>query len=222
MKREREIIWVQVVKEAGPSTCEPQLPWGRFRGTTKLIFGIWGRYMERHRYYHNKTHLSQCLQELRGVSRLCADFDLVEMAIYFHDAIYDTHAHDNEERSADLFAQVAQTLEMGPEVIEKGRRLILATKHQHEPVDIDEQIIVDIDLAILGQPWERFEEYEKQIRQEYEWVPEETFRSVRAGILKGFLEREHIYATPEFRARYEARARENLNRSIMRLSKTVS
>ena len=81
--------------------------------------------------------------------------------------------------------------------------------------------MIDIDLSILGQPPDRFDAYETEIRTEYAPVIEErgtaAFNSGRAGILRRFLDRPAIYSTEHFRARYERAARANLQRSIERL-----
>ena len=77
---------------------------------------------------------------------------------------------------------------------------------------------MDIDLSILGQSEDRFDTYERQVREEYEWVTEDAFVAGRLAILKLFLERPTIYSTPFFRTRYEAQARRNLNRSLAQLS----
>ncbi|HWA25203.1 MAG TPA: hypothetical protein VG734_05960, partial [Lacunisphaera sp.] len=81
----------------------------------------------------------------------------------------------------------------------------------------DAALLLDIDLAILGQPAERFWQYEAAIRQEYAWVPAVTFAEKRAEILRKFLERPALYQTPAFRTRYETTARANLKAAIERL-----
>jgi predicted metal-dependent HD superfamily phosphohydrolase len=92
------------------------------------------------------------------------------------------------------------------------------TRHAVEPVGIDSQVLVDADLSILGAHAARFEEYEAQVRREYGWVPDVTFRSTRARILKEFLGRPHLYSTAHFRERYEAQARRNLQHSLAHLA----
>jgi predicted metal-dependent HD superfamily phosphohydrolase len=167
------------------------------------------RYAEPHRAYHTITHIETCLSELADIP------DAIQFAIWYHDAIYDPQAKDNEERSADLAAQVAG---LSDEFIHSVRRLILSTKHSVQPTQPDEQILVDIDLAILGQPELAFDEYERQIRFEYSWVPDEMFAKGRCAVLASFLSRPTIYSTDAFRAKYEKRARQNLAHSIAALS----
>src|SRR5437660_7778156 len=59
-------------------------------------------YSEPHRHYHNQGHISECLDEFDASRYLARRPLAVELAIWFHDAIYETRAADNEEKSADL------------------------------------------------------------------------------------------------------------------------
>jgi len=75
---------------------------------------------------------------------------------------------------------------------------------------------VDIDLSILGAAPDRFDEYERQARQEYAWVPEFLFRRKRKAILEGMLARPRPFSTAPFFLRHKGAARANLARSIAR------
>ena len=136
------------------------------------------------------------------------------MGLWFHDAIYDTRRHDNEERSADWARSAARELGASAESAQRIHDLIMFTRHAAEPAGIDAQVLVDADLSILGAHPARFQEYEAQVRTEYGWVPDATFRPRRARILKEFLGRPRLYCTALFRERYEAQARRNLQRSL--------
>ena len=81
-------------------------------------------------------------------------------------------------------------------------------------------IFLDMDLSILGASAEAFDAYEAGVRHEYRDVPEAAFRSGRAAILEGFLARDRLYLSDWGWARFEARARENLRRSIQNLRQT--
>jgi len=98
-------------------------------------------------------------------------------------------------------------------------KLILATKHDELQRDHDAKLMVDIDLSILGQPRDVFDQYEVNIRKEYAHVPDEQFRLGRKNILQSFLDRESIFATDFFKEKYESKAIENLTRSIQQLSR---
>jgi len=175
------------------------------------------RYSEPQRHYHNLTHLDQCLAEFDSARKMAKDPVAVELAIWFHDAVYDPHAADNEERSAEL-AKQSITQAGGEAALSRAvAALVLATKTHDPALHPDAPFLVDVDLSIFGQPKERFQEYEAQIRREYDWVPAETFKVKRAEILERFLARDRIYATDHFFAKYEQRARSNLQNSIRSL-----
>jgi predicted metal-dependent HD superfamily phosphohydrolase len=81
----------------------------------------------------------------------------------------------------------------------------------------DAPLLVDVDLSILGPPPERFWEYERQIRKEYDWVAVDVFATKRAEILQKFLERPRIYSTEMFFQKLEVQARIDLGASIRQL-----
>lgn len=176
------------------------------------------RYSEPHRAYHNLAHLRHCFAEWQPVRSLSVRPEAIEMALWFHDAIYDTHAADNEERSATLAVAMLKLAALADDFIAHVSDLILATKHSVPPTNPEAELLVDIDLAILGQPAGRFEEYERQIQREYDWVPDMTFRTKRAEVLRNFLQRPTIYQTPFFQTKYEAAARDNLRHSLAQLA----
>ena len=140
-----------------------------------------------------------------------------EAALWFHDVIYDTRASDNEEQSAAWAESVLRVGQVAQDVLTRVCQLIIATKHQAPPASLSAALVMDIDLSIFGRDPAEFERYEQNIRREYVWVPEAAFREARAAILESFLRRAHVFETAVFRQRYEARARENLVRSIQHL-----
>jgi predicted metal-dependent HD superfamily phosphohydrolase len=178
------------------------------------------RYSEAHRAYHNLDHIQKCLQEFEGVRSLAEDPDAVEMAVWFHDAVYDPKAKDNEELSAQLAAYLLEAAEMPEAFSQKVARLILATKHDAPPENKDAALLIDVDLTILGQLREIFAEYEAEIRQEYADVPKSEFAAGRSSMLMAILKRPSIYQTDFFRAKYEETARKNLQWAVVRLDLT--
>src|SRR5207249_3206443 len=103
------------------------------------------------------------------------DREAIEMAIWYHDAVYDSRAKDNEEQSADLAEKAGKTAGVSSGFLARVRELILATKHVMPPEDADAALLVDVDLSILGQSGDRFDQYEEQIRREYDWVEAKAF-----------------------------------------------
>ena len=172
------------------------------------------RYSEPHRKYHTLQHLRECLDLFATVQNLSPHPAEIEVALWFHDAIYDVHRHDNEELSAEWARAVVSQSGASAEAATRIHSLIMVTKHTGVPALPEEQLLVDVDLSILGATKERFAEYERQIREEYAFVPEAIFKTKRSEILQSFLNRPRIYGTVHFHDSLEARARANLRLAI--------
>jgi predicted metal-dependent HD superfamily phosphohydrolase len=194
--------------------------WQRLGGqgdSAELFHALTIAYAEPQRLYHNTAHLQDCLAQFDFVRESASEPDQVEMALWFHDAIYDSHAADNEAQSAAWAIQTLTQGGIGFMLAEQVATLILATQHQALPQAGDAQLIIDIDLSILGRAPAVFDEYDRQIRLEYQWVAERQFCERRAEVLTGFLRRPVIYQTEYFYNRYEAQARQNVRCAIDRL-----
>jgi predicted metal-dependent HD superfamily phosphohydrolase len=176
---------------------------------------LWGRYCEPHRHYHNGAHVVACLEEVAAWENATgsAAERAIRLAIFYHDAVYDPKATDNEGRSAALARQDLSAY-VEPRDVNLITRLIAATDHRQPPATQGEAAVVDADLSILGKPQPAFDAYERAIRQEYNWVAEADFRKGRAAVLRRFLSQPHIFTTPWFRMQYEDGARVNLARSL--------
>lgn len=172
------------------------------------------RYSEAHRKYHTLQHLAECLAWFESIQELACHPEEVEAALWFHDAIYALDRHDNEERSALLAHDALSEMEVPQESIVRIEHLVMATTHTEPPSSVDEQLVVDIDLAIFGAAEQRFAEYEKQIREEYASVPDHIFKRERRNILNAFLNRKVIYYSEYFHSLLEVRARSNIFRAI--------
>ncbi|MEK6963776.1 MAG: N-methyl-D-aspartate receptor NMDAR2C subunit [Nanoarchaeota archaeon] len=177
-------------------------------------------YTEPHRAYHTLEHIAEGLQDLKDAIHYAEHPTAVEMAWWHHDAVYQIGKKDNEENSALLAAIQCLKLGLPNAFAQRTGELVLATQHLEPPKDIDAQLLVDTDLSILGKPDEVFDRYEHSIWTEYvqnDGVPETFFKTRRAEILEQFLRHPTIYTTEFYRAKYEGKARENLERSIRQL-----
>jgi predicted metal-dependent HD superfamily phosphohydrolase len=172
---------------------------------------------EPHRHYHTLQHLRECLDHFDEVRPLAQRPAEIELALWFHDAIYDVHRHDNEARSADWAADEVRRAGLPAAMATRVHALVMATEHKQPPQEADAKLLVDVDLAILGAPRARFDESDAQIRREYAHVPESEFRAGRRAILGAFLARPRLYATRGFGTALEGPARENLARALARL-----
>ncbi|MPY67409.1 phosphohydrolase [Deinococcus sp. SDU3-2] len=170
-------------------------------------------YAEPERAYHTAGHVEAVLDALASRGALTPTLAL---AAWGHDLIYDPRAGDNEARSAALFGEWLTAEGADASLIREVRALILATRHTDPPSTREEGVLVDADLSILGADPATFAAYDRAIRQEYSFVPEEAYRTGRAQVLRGFLDRERIYTTPEF-AELDAQARTNLRQALREL-----
>lgn len=186
---------------------------------TGLLNGLATRYAEPHRHYHTGAHVRALLHHLSSHLALAHAPELVAAAILFHDAIYDTRRQDNEALSADLARKSLTALRWPKEQVEKVAALVLATAH-HQPSqrDADSLLFLDLDLSILGASVEVYDAYRTAIRQEFGWVEAGAYRAGRSRVLRAFLEREHIFSTPELRRAWEDAARRNLSRELREMS----
>lgn len=179
-----------------------------------LLAELVARYSEPHRAYHTLQHLDECLEALARERSHAGRPAEIALALWFHDAIYDVRRHDNEARSADWARQALLAAGVADDAARRVHALVMATRHDAQPEGADAQLLVDIDLSILGAPAARFAEYERQIRIEYAHVPSEVFEPRRREILGRFLARDPIYLTESIRTTLEAQARLNLQQAI--------
>jgi predicted metal-dependent HD superfamily phosphohydrolase len=193
--------------------------WKRFgvSAPNEIFQDLIARYSEPHRKYHTMQHLDECFDKLQEIRAAAVHPNEIELALWFHDAIYDVKRQDNEERSADWARSTALATGLSISIAERVRALVMATRHDAMPNHVDEQILVDVDLSILGAKPDRFDEYERQVREEYHWIPDLLFEAKRRRVLTQFLERSKIFSTEQFLISYEAQARTNLQRSIKKL-----
>ncbi len=145
------------------------------------------------------------------------DRDALVLAILFHDAIYDGRRVDNETASAALARNHLRDLGVSSARIDRVEHLILATRHRAEDIadaDADTALLLDLDLAILAASSDRFQVFVTGVRQEYAHVPDDTWQTGRARVLKSFIARRQIYTTPALAAFWEAAARANVTREL--------
>lgn len=176
------------------------------------------RYTEPHRYYHNLHHIDHDLTEYMSVRQRLNRPHEVEMAIWFHDAIYEIGSFENEAKSATLALTVINEIALPRAFGLFVRDLILVTEHRFKPQNDDASFMADIDLSFFGQPTAAYDQDEMKIRKEHAIIPEAAYKIGRAAILRSFLNRSSIYYTTVFREKYETQARSNLQRTLTRLA----
>lgn len=178
------------------------------------------RYATPGRHYHNLEHLEQVLahSELLLSDVDVDDPDAVRLAAWFHDAVYDPRATDNEAASAALAEELLAGEGVGRRRRETVRRLVLSTQ-RHLAKRPDEAVLCDADLAVLASPPREYESYRRAVRAEHAWLTENDWRSGRAAVLAELHARRPLYATALGRRNWEARAHRNLAAELATLSR---
>jgi len=179
------------------------------------------KYSESSRHYHNIDHIRNCLGEFDEVADEINFSDEIELAIWYHDILYDIESTQNEEDSAEFTLEICLNAGTTERFSQKVYRLIMATSHQGEVETAEEKFIIDIDLSILGKPEPEYDEFEKNIRLEYGSIPDEIFFPARINVLQNFLKRPKIYLTEHFRKKYETQAGINMKNAIENLKRQL-
>lgn len=179
----------------------------------KVYDEVHAYYSEAGRHYHTPKHIEHCLRQFDLASSEMDDADAVEMAIWFHDLVFDITAEDNELQSARRFMELAGE-SMSAEFRSKVYDLIMATAPPREPRTKDEKFMLDIDLSSFGLPWEDFVRDSKAVRKESAQQSDAEFFPGQRAFLESLIRREHFYFTDFFRSRIEDTARSNIRRHL--------
>jgi predicted metal-dependent HD superfamily phosphohydrolase len=212
--------------------CASAVPGAEPRLVDRLGRELLSRWREPHRRYHDTRHL---VEVLTAVDTLCTaervrpqDRAVAVLAAWFHDAVYAVRSPgsiekppQNEADSAALASEVLREVGADADTTARVAELVLETAG-HESgsgtsADVAADVLLDGDLWVLGAPLARFDEYCRQVREEYADVPAATYASARSQVLRPFLVRPHVYRTAHARRSWEPAARENLARELTRL-----
>lgn len=176
------------------------------------------RYQENHRAYHNLNHVEDCLDQLDNYKDEIDDKAIIELAIWYHDIIYNPYGKNNELKSAEVSSAFLINQGASDDIINKVYDLIISTLHVDKPKNKLEALIMDIDITILGSPEIEYAEYYAKIRKEYKWIPGIIYRKKRKEIMQRFLQRDRLYFTDSFYTKLEERARFNISKEIKSLN----
>lgn len=192
-------------------------------GDGMLLFQqLCAAYQEPHRHFHTLQHLQECFECWMGWRNEAAHPHEIGMALWFHDAILNVKRHDNEARSARWVNEALREAGCAPEVALRVRDLVIATRHDAPLQNIDAQLIMDIDLAILGASSTRFDEYTQQLRQESASVTDFIYQRRHLKNLQTYLSSMPIYHTGRARALLESRARDNITQAMAGLRQSAA
>ncbi len=167
------------------------------------------------RHYHTLGHIEKLLARV-GAYPL-QDPVVVELAVWFHDAVYNALRSDNEAKSAEWALAFLQDTSLEPARRERVADLIRRTQDHTQPqppADTDLLLFLDADLSILGAPEAAYWDYARQVRREYRLVPDLLYRPGRRKVLAKLLAAPVLFHTPALHAELDAAARRNLQAEL--------
>ncbi|MFC8801691.1 DUF4031 domain-containing protein [Promicromonospora sp. NPDC057138] len=184
------------------------------------------RWREPHRVYHSTLHLAVALDALDAIADDARVPDRAlwraRLALWFHDAVHDGVARQDEERSAALVAELLGPLAgtgVSAEDVDEVARLVMVTaEHDPAPDDVVGALVSDADLAVLGGSPAAYTRYTRQVRAEYCDVPDALFRAGRAQVLRTLLEGGPLFRTAPGAARWQTAAVANLRDELAALA----
>jgi predicted metal-dependent HD superfamily phosphohydrolase len=181
---------------------------------SSLINELWDEveknYSGKKRHYHTLQHLENLLITLTEVKSEIQNWESILFTLFYHDIIYTALKSDNEENSALLAEKRMQQLSVSNDIIERCKNQILATKSHSKSTDSDTNYFTDADLSVLGQPWEIYSLYYKNVRKEYAIYPDFIYNPGRKKVIQHFLSMNSIFKTDYFYNQFEKVAKENL------------
>lgn len=149
-------------------------------GSIRFIYNNW---KDKNRYWHNIDHLEDIISHIeRWRYRFSKEeFDQLILAAFFHDAIYDPKDPDNnEENSLDLLKKSYS----GDTKLDLAEKAIMCTKSRKRPLDFPCKIFWEADNSIFKKTWKDYLDWEKKIRKEYYFVPDDIYKKARIKFLE--------------------------------------
>ena len=171
-------------------------------------------YSSKKRHYHTLHHLDSLLAQLTDVKGEIQNWNTILFTIYYHDIVYNSLKSDNEEKSAELAKKRMKQISVSSDTIEFCKNQILATKSHIKSSDSDTNYFTDADLSVLGQTWETYSLYYKNVRKEYSIYPDFVYNPGRKKVLNHFLSMDRIFKTDIFYNKFEMQAKHNLQKEI--------
>lgn len=181
-------------------------------------------------FYHGMSHVKSCIRHLKKAvfdNEFSVDFfDMVIMALCYHDYVYDVGSKTNEEDSVIAFRNDMQELKNGLLTFKQSVnidmvcQMILGTKNHEVNPQSEEcikyvcKIVNDIDLSCLGEDYQTFLGHTAAIRQEYSNYSDAEFLEGRKQFLLNLLNNpEPLFKTKAF-SDLNDKAKDNMSRFI--------
>ncbi|XP_015608136.1 uncharacterized protein LOC107273958 [Cephus cinctus] len=185
-------------------------------------------YSEEKRTYHNLDSLCEKLSHYYEIKDNLKNPKALLLALFFQNFEYDPKALDGEDKNLEHFNTFAEEAGISNDSelhSETCALLKAAATHSTEAHKVggafggeDAHYLLDLDMAVLGAEPERYAEYRERIRGEYSFLSEPMYTALRLKVLQNFVQIPNIFATKEFRDKFEEQARQNIQDEVELLS----
>lgn len=227
--------FVRSARAAGATASDEQLQ--------AAALALLERWSSPERCHHDVRHLADMLKRLGTLAGETHHPDLVNLAAFYHGAVFSTSRRDTYTRnggedevasSALARTELAElgipsdTLERICDLItgmkvrgRKGSEDCEKTTTSMEAIDIDLLALCDAHLGSLAANPQRYAKYLDEIAEEYGHIPRMAFFRARRKIVRRLLDRRRLFSSPLGR-QWENQARENLQAELDRLELKIS
>ena len=130
--------------------------------------------------YHNYTHTQQVAEHVQNIALAeevtAEEVEILEIAAWFHDIGFHLDPQDHEAASAKLATEFLTRKNFAQSKIQKVEACILATKPEHKPQNLEEQIIIDANYYHLG--LDNYPNYADLIKEESKMLGGESYSEI--------------------------------------------
>ncbi|RZF35836.1 hypothetical protein LSTR_LSTR008942 [Laodelphax striatellus] len=191
---------------------------------TKLVQA----YSEDRRKFHNINYLAIKLENYETIKCKLKNRSAVGIAIFFHHFEYDPKMVDCFKKNLEHFDNFANDCgitsdsDLYKSVVDLLESVDTHSTDEHKTDGVygadDCHYFLDLDMVILGSDAEYYAtEYATNIQAEYDFLPDTMYKGLRLKVLQSFLQIPNIFATKEFREKYEQKARANIQKEVEKL-----
>lgn len=191
-------------------------------------------YASNYRAYHNLNHITQMLKSIKELINVHAFDDkkrihaLLILATFFHDSIYDLNIpmskriYSNEELSSEYAIQALRKMNVQilNDIQTIGELIRITETHKvNESSIVDpviQKIFIDADMSIFAEDEDTYAEYTSNIRKEYNFADDDSFKAGRMKFLNGVIN-DSIFLTSYMRKIYYDVAVHNISTEMATL-----
>jgi predicted metal-dependent HD superfamily phosphohydrolase len=202
-----ENIWNKTANSLGFDLALSQEYWNE----------IYSAYSSEGRYYHGLEHLRSIFRLTEEEVLSTTDRQALNLAVFYHDIVYDFERKDNERKSADLAIDRLSRAGVDQILIERVEELIMATYGHEYSDDALRNLMIEADVSVIGTDHDTYAKYAENCRREYSMFSDEEYNPVRKQALSHFLNTGSLFVSPKFKERFEANAKRNLQWEIDQL-----